>query len=67
MRKRLFITSVFTTALMLVPAVGALATGNTFGDHVSHHAQQHGFSGDHNPGIHQGASGWDQCDHVAAP
>lgn len=29
-----------------------------FGQHVSQCAQQLGFSGDHNPGMHQGAAGW---------
>jgi hypothetical protein len=30
-----------------------------FGQHVSQCAQQMGFSGDHNPGMHDGAAGWD--------
>jgi len=34
------------------------ATPN-FGQHVSTCAQTMGFSADHNPGMHQGASGWE--------
>jgi hypothetical protein len=34
------------------------ATPN-FGQHVSACAQTMGFSADHNPGMHQGVSGWD--------
>ncbi len=64
MRKRLIVTTVVTTALMLLPAAASAST-DTFGSHVSQHAQQHGFTGDHNPGVlHQGASGWIPCDHA---
>ncbi len=31
----------------------------TFGQHVRVCAQLVGFSGDHNPGMHHGAAGWD--------
>ena len=46
--------------LMAVP-VAAHADPATpgFGQHVSTCAQTMGFSADHNPGMHQGASGWD--------
>ena len=46
--------------LMAVPATAHAdpATPN-FGQHVSTCAQTMGFSSDHNPGMHQGASGWD--------
>jgi hypothetical protein len=30
-----------------------------FGQHVRQCAQVMGFGGDHNPGMHQGAAGWD--------
>ena len=33
--------------------------GPGFGQHVSQCARTMGFSGDHNPGIHHGLSGWD--------
>lgn len=46
--------------LIAVPAAATAdpATPN-FGQHVSTCAQTMGFSADHNPGMHQGASGWD--------
>ena len=46
--------------LMAVPATAHAdpATPN-FGQHVSTCAQAMGFSADHNPGMHQGVSGWD--------
>ena len=49
-------------ALAFVPAAEAVttdATGAEFGWHVSECAQTMGFSGDHNPGMHQGFAGWD--------
>jgi hypothetical protein len=43
------------------PAASAepLAGASSFGQHVRACAQQVGFSGEHNPGMHQGRSGWD--------
>jgi hypothetical protein len=58
-------TAVITAAatLLALPAGPALATAapaSGFGQHVSGCAQDMGgFAGDHNPGMHQGASGWD--------
>lgn len=58
------------TTLMALPfAIGLLValpsaaqanqgSGN-FGQHVSSCAHSMGLSGDHNPGMHRGASGWD--------
>jgi ABC-type phosphate transport system permease subunit len=47
--------------LALAPAAGA--TTDTapvnFGQHVRQCAQTMGFSGAHNPGMHDGAAGWD--------
>jgi hypothetical protein len=55
-------------ALGIVTAVVAagLTVGTTapasahdrFGDHVRSCAQTMGFDGEHNPGMHRGASGW---------
>ena len=53
-----------TAALSLVAA--ALVAGvaapagadDQFGDHVRTCVQTEGFDGAHNPGMHQGASGW---------
>jgi hypothetical protein len=47
--------------LALAPAAGATtdtAPAN-FGQHVRQCAQTMGFSGQHNPGMHDGAAGWD--------
>jgi len=46
--------------LIAVPAAAnADPATPKFGEHVSICAQTLGFSADHNPGMHQGASGWD--------
>jgi len=55
---------VVTGAALAVPLIGTPAwaegaAAGTFGQHVSQCAQQVGFSGDHNPGMHRGAAGWD--------
>ena len=43
----------------LLPGSAAIADDNpALGEHVVHCAQGVGFSGTHNPGMHQGASGW---------
>lgn len=49
-------------AVVIVPAAAwadAGATGRDFGRHVVMCAQTIGFSGQHNPGVHQGFVGWD--------
>ena len=56
---------VTTTTVILAPASAALAgSGPAFGQHVVECAQTVGFSATHNPGMHQGAAGWDgmTCD-----
>ena len=63
----------FRLSLLALPATVALTLGTpaaasmqpvaaapNFGQHVSQCAQTMGFSGDHNPGMHRGASGWDR-------
>lgn len=48
--------------LLATPAVASAEsapTGADFGRHVSHCAQTMGFDAEHNPGMHQGFSGWD--------
>jgi len=58
-RNRLLALTVLAATLAL-PAVPALAgTPDTFGNHVRDCVQTMGFSGSHNPGMHQGAAGWD--------
>lgn len=59
----LMIAAGATVGLLLATPVVASAqtvsTGSVFGRHVSECAQTMGFSGDHNPGVHRGAAGWD--------
>jgi hypothetical protein len=48
-------------ALTLAPAAGAATTHSAptnFGQHVRTCAQTMDFSGEHNPGMHHGAAGW---------
>lgn len=55
------------TAVLALAGAGALAAGpaqaananSDFGQHVSNCAQTMGFDGTHNPGMHQGKSGWE--------
>ena len=54
------------TAVLALAGAGALTAGpaqaadanSDFGHHVSNCAQTMGFDGTHNPGTHQGKSGW---------
>ena len=61
--KRLAVIAATVTGLALpaAPALAAAPSGaDTFGAHVAGCAQaMGGFTGDHNPGTHQGARGWD--------
>jgi hypothetical protein len=41
------------------PASANQAAGADFGQHVRICAQAMGFTGEHNPGMHQGYAGWD--------
>ena len=46
--------------LIALPSAAQAAPGSgNFGQHVSTCAQTMGLNGDHNPGMHHGASGWD--------
>lgn len=52
------VAALFLTATAEAPAAAA-EPPVPFGEHVVHCAQQMGFSGDHNPGVHhQGFSNW---------
>ena len=55
-------TPVVAATLIIAVPGGALAstqTGADNGQHVRVCAQTMGFTGQHNPGMHQGFSGWD--------
>lgn len=57
---RVMVSMVMAGAMMLVAGPAHAADANAdYGQHVRHCAQQHGFNGDHHPGMHQGKSGWD--------
>ena len=51
-------TALAVMTLSSSPADASTGTGN-FGEHVRECAQTMGFSATHNPGMHQGFSGWD--------
>lgn len=67
---RIFLAAAaLATGAVVLPAASAFAATPapppTFGSHVSECASTMGFSGAHNPGMHQGAAGWDgmTCAH----
>jgi len=55
---KLLAAAAVTATLVLIPAAASAATGQEFGQHVRTCAQTMGFSGTHNPGMHQGFAGW---------
>jgi hypothetical protein len=63
MKMKLLIIGVFAM-LLAVSGVAAMdmhdfQSGRDYGQHVMMHAQEMGFSGDHNPGVmHRGFSPW---------
>ena len=64
-RFRLALASVALLALLVgASPVAAAGDGVDFGACVAHHATSHGgFTGDCNPGMHRGFSGWTACPH----
>lgn len=60
---RIVFAATLVAGTVLLPSSGASAAtpdqGPAFGQHVSQCAKTMGFSGLHNPGMHQGKSGWD--------
>ena len=52
--------------LVAVPAQAAGSNAD-FGQHVKMCAQTMGFDGTHNPGMHQGESGWDPSHTCSMP
>jgi hypothetical protein len=63
------------TGVILMAGIGSLSiafagespSGSSFGRHVSNCAQTMGFSGEHNPGMHQGFADWNgmRCEPAA--
>ena len=46
-----------------LPSSASASAGSEFGHHVQSCAQNMGFDGTHNPGMHTGFAGWDPA-HV---
>ncbi|MFZ1412120.1 MAG: hypothetical protein WAS07_11720 [Micropruina sp.] len=61
---RLVVSLVMGGAMAFVASPAFAANANAdFGHHVHHCVHHMGFDGEHNPGMHQGKSGWDPA-HV---
>ena len=60
---RIALGAVMASAAFVVATPAAAqaepVTAGEFGQHVRECAQMMGFSGSHNPGMHQGKAGWD--------
>ena len=48
-----------TSGLLVAAPAEAASSNADFGQHVRTCAQTMGFDGTHNPGMHEGKSGWD--------
>ena len=58
--RKLFVAAMVVAAAVSMPTVAGASEGNAdFGRHVVTCVHEHGFDGAHNPGMHQGAAGWD--------
>lgn len=57
------IGAVMMGSVQLVTAGASARAADDYGQHVRTCAQEMGFSGDHNPGMHNGRSGW-SSDHT---
>jgi hypothetical protein len=54
------VLSLTGAGLLIAGPAQAASDSAAFGQHVQMHAQgEMGFSGEHNPGMHHGKSGWD--------
>ena len=60
LRRVVLTTGLALVSILVVPATAEAASSDAsaFGQHVRTCAQTMGFSGTHNPGMHQGAAGW---------
>jgi hypothetical protein len=71
MKVRILLVSALAAGSVVLSATGASAAtpdpGPAYGQHVSQCAQTVGFSGAHNPGMHQGKSGWDSVTNCPMP
>jgi len=60
-RNAAILATAITAFILTTPGASSAAdpAANDYGQHVRHCAQTMGFSGEHNPGMHQGNAGWD--------
>ena len=59
---RLAVAATALLALLIGATPVAAGTGAQFGACVAHHAtSEGGFTGDHNPGMHESVAGWPGC------
>lgn len=62
--RKVLVAAVAAVGLSVALSPAASASGGAeFGQHVRSCAQDMGFDGTHNPGMHSGYAGWDP-DHV---
>jgi hypothetical protein len=52
-------TAIAAITIATPGTANAATASSDYGQHVRHCAQTMGFTGDHNPGMHQGKAGWD--------
>ena len=57
--RRIGLALALTALVIGIGAASPAAAGSDFGQHVSTCSRTMGFSGQHNPGMHQGFHGWD--------
>ena len=65
--KVISVAAMASSALLLGGPAQAADTNADFGQHVRTCAQTMGFDGMHNPGMHQGKSGWDPSHSCTMP
>lgn len=58
MRTMLGAAAIAAVALLVAATPAQAAHGREFGGHIASCAQTMGFDGEHNPGMHNGHSGW---------
>ncbi|MGC5583150.1 hypothetical protein ACPYOC_02255 [Ornithinimicrobium sp. W1665] len=66
--KLMAVSALAVPGLLLAGPAQADGDNSAFGQHVQMHAKgDMGFDGSHNPGMHQGKSGWEPHTHPMMP
>jgi hypothetical protein len=65
--KTLAVVGLAASGLLLAGPAQAASENADYGQHVRNCAQTMGFDGTHNPGMHQGKSGWDPSHACTMP